>query len=95
MPSKTLFETDDETGPRHQLGHVDQQVDTSALPDDLLLTERELARRWGCSVKKLQADRLCGVGPGYLKLGRLVRYPFPRVLAYEQAQLRVPSADDK
>ena len=95
MPSKTLFASDDGTQPRSQVARADRQGDTAASPEDMLLTERDLARRWGCSVKKLQADRLSGVGPGYLKLGRLVRYPFQRILAYEQTRLRAASSNDK
>jgi hypothetical protein len=53
-----------------------------------LLTERDLSRRHGCSVKKLQADRLKGVGIAYVKLGRLVRYRLCDILAYEEAHLR-------
>lgn len=60
--------------------------------DTLLLSERALAQKWGCSVKKLQADRASGRGPAYVKIGRLVRYPLDKVLAYEQARLHVPTS---
>ena len=58
-----------------------------------ILTERDLAGRHGCSVKKLQADRLKGVGIPYVKLGRLVRYRLCDVLAYEEAHLRSSTSE--
>jgi hypothetical protein len=61
---------------------------TNAAESRQLLTEVDLATRWGCSVKKLQADRLKGVGIPYVKLGRLVRYRLSDVLAYEEAHVR-------
>lgn len=62
------------------------------LPEDrdnlVLMDERALAARWGCSVKKLQADRLRGLGVVHLKIGRLVRYRLSDICEYETAQLR-------
>ena len=56
--------------------------------NDVLLTPAQLARRWGCSRKKLDSDRLRGSGCPYIKIGRLVRYRLPDIEAYEAAQLR-------
>lgn len=63
------------------------------LPVELLLTEDQLAGRWQCSPKKLQNDRLTGLGPNFLKLGRSVRYRFSDVLAYEEANLWASTSD--
>lgn len=57
--------------------------------DDTLLTEDELARRWRlASAKKLQADRVKGVGCPFVRIGRCVRYRMSDVLAHEAANLR-------
>jgi predicted DNA-binding transcriptional regulator AlpA len=40
-----------------------------------LLTERQLAGEWGLSHRTLQAWRVRGDGPTYVKVGRSVRYP--------------------
>ena len=72
---------------RHQSGGT-----AAVLTGGALLTESDLAKRWGCSVKKLQADRLSGAGVAYLKIGRLVRYQYERVLAYEQERVHVSAS---
>jgi hypothetical protein len=56
------------------------------------LTELDLASRWNVSVKTLQAWRLRGVGPRYLKLGGAVRYPPGMIEEYEQTVMRIPEA---
>ena len=54
-----------------------------------LLTENELALRWKlASAKKLQADRVKGVGCPFVRIGRCVRYRLSDVLAHEAANLR-------
>ena len=55
--------------------------------NDYFLNETQLAEREGVSVKKLQADRLYGVGCPYHKFGRAVRYRLSDVLAYESKNL--------
>lgn len=52
---------------------------------DVLIVESQLAERWACSVKKIQADRLKGRGPQFLKIGRLVRYRLSDVIDYENS----------
>jgi len=47
------------------------------------LNEKEVAARWGMSVKTLQAWRISGNGPKYAKLGGKVRYPIESVEAFE------------
>jgi predicted DNA-binding transcriptional regulator AlpA len=40
-----------------------------------LLTSRELAKRFGCSERKLERHRLVGDGPPFVKIGAAIRYP--------------------
>lgn len=55
---------------------------------DSLMTGMQLAARWQCSVKKLNADRLNTGGCPYVKIGRLVRYRVEDVETFEAQQLR-------
>jgi hypothetical protein len=55
---------------------------------DVLLTPIQLAERWNCSVKKLNADRLRGTGCPYVKIGRLVRYHDADVQFHEVSNVR-------
>jgi hypothetical protein len=48
-----------------------------------LLKETELAKRWGCTVRKLQKDRLQGRGPPFLKIGGAIRYRLADIEEYE------------
>jgi hypothetical protein len=65
------------------------QTTTTAVLSDLL-TARELAERWGCSVGHLSNLRSAGLGPAYLKIGTSVRYRVSDLLSYEQAHLVDP-----
>jgi len=56
------------------------------------LTERQLARRWQVSEKKLQADRHSGSGCQYVGLNRLVRYRLSDVQAFEEVRLRTSTS---
>jgi|GEM_PF-3388735 len=69
-------------------------VDIPTSWDDVLITERTLAKRWGISVKALQKARLTkmGITVPYHKFSNLVRYKFSDVIAYEQAS-KVTSND--
>jgi len=58
------------------------------------LTEKQLAARHRRSPKTLRNDRVLGVYVPFHTLGRLVRYRFSDVIAYEQAH-RVACGDDK
>jgi hypothetical protein len=51
------------------------------------LNEKQLAERWGVSVRTLQAARVKGGGVPFVRIGRAVRYRPEDVLAYEQARL--------
>ena len=76
-------------------------VFSSVLPDDLStitsvlvrLNEKQLAERWGVSVRTLQADRVKGTGVSFIKIGRSVRYRLEDVLAYEEAQRRTSTSE--
>ena len=52
-----------------------------------ILTENDLAKRWGKSVRTLQRWRAAGVGPAYIQIGGSARYRVDQVLAYENANL--------
>lgn len=57
--------------------------------EDAFLTEDELADRWKlASAKKLQADRVKGVGCPFVRIGRCIRYRMSDVAAHEAANLR-------
>lgn len=51
-------------------------------PGDLV-TERDAARILGCSVSTLQNRRWAGLGPPYVKLSKLVRYPRARLTEFD------------
>lgn len=59
--------------------------------DDVLLTEKELATRWGVSSKMLQKWRTGGGPLPYIKLGKSrtspVRYRLSDALAFEREHL--------
>lgn len=57
------------------------------------LNERQLAERWGVSVRTLQAARVKGSGVPFVRIGRSVRYRLEDVLAYEQARLRTNTSE--
>ncbi|MCM2479175.1 helix-turn-helix domain-containing protein [Serpentinimonas maccroryi] len=52
-----------------------------------VLTEIELAQRWGVSPKTLQRWRSEGRGPRYLKLSKRVSYPLDAVADFERYAL--------
>jgi hypothetical protein len=55
--------------------------------DRRVLNERELAGRWGVSVKTLQRWRTEGRGPRYLKLSKKVVYPVESIIDFESWSL--------
>ena len=57
-------------------------------PISPLLTERQVARILGVSVRTVQGWRLRGGGPRYYKLGRSVRYSRSDVEEFLRRQLR-------
>jgi hypothetical protein len=76
-------------------GHNDH-IDTGVPRDSGLprLNEKQLAERWGVSVRTLQAARVKGGGVPFVRIGsRAVRYRLEDVLAYEQARLRTNTSE--
>lgn len=51
------------------------------------LTQKDLARRWGCSARTLERWRVAGQGPLFLKLNGRVLYRLEDVEAYEVERL--------
>ena len=47
------------------------------------LTETQLAERWAISRKTLQAWRLRGGGPRFVRIGTAIRYMLSDITAYE------------
>ena len=58
-----------------------------------VLSETELAHRWGVSPKTLQRWRTEGRGPKYLKLSKRVTYPLEAITEYEHCALHVSTSE--
>jgi predicted DNA-binding transcriptional regulator AlpA len=58
-----------------------------------VLSETELAHRWGVSPKTLQRWRTEGRGPKYLKLSKRVTYPLDAIVEYERCALHVSTSE--
>ena len=58
-----------------------------------VLSEMELANRWGVSPKTLQRWRTEGRGPKYLKLSKRVTYPLDVITEYEHCALHVSTSE--
>lgn len=52
-----------------------------------LLSQHELAQRWGRSVSAIGLCSAVGLGPRYVKQGGLLQYPMEEVQKYERAHL--------
>ena len=71
----------------------------SSLPEQLtrherhVLSETELAHRWGISPKTLQRWRSEGRGPQYLKLSKRVTYPLETITNYERGALHISTSE--
>ena len=63
-----------------------------AMPPRQVLSEADLASRWGMSPKTLQRWRMEGRGPHYLKLGKRVNYPLNAVIAFENCVQHVSTS---
>ena len=63
-----------------------------AMPTRQVLSEADLASRWGMSPKTLQRWRMEGRGPHYLKLGKRVNYPLNAVIAFENCVQHVSTS---
>ena len=58
-----------------------------------VLSETELAHRWGVSPKTLQRWRTEGRGPKYLKLSKRVTYPLDAIAQFEHDALHVSTSE--
>jgi predicted DNA-binding transcriptional regulator AlpA len=58
-----------------------------------VLSETELAQRWGISPKTLQRWRTEGRGPKYLKLSKRVTYPLESITEYERRALHISTSE--
>jgi predicted site-specific integrase-resolvase len=56
------------------------------------LNQRDLAARWGISVRTLERWRWLGQGPAFLKLGGRIAYRVDDVEAFECAQRKEATA---
>ena len=61
-------------------------------PDERLLNQDQLARRWNLSSRSLERWRWRGVGPKFCKLGGSVRYRFEDIQEYEREHARTKSS---
>ena len=68
-------------------------INTMTPGDRRVLTENELAQRWGVSPKTLQRWRSEGRGPRYLKLSKRVSYPLEAILDFEYSALHESTAE--
>ncbi len=50
---------------------------------DRVLTQQDLAIRWGCSARTLQRWRTERSGPAFVRLGGNIRYLIADVIAFE------------
>ena len=60
----------------------------------MLITEKQLAERWGYSPATLRKWRIEGRGPDFLKIGFGVRYSIETIEAEEEKNLRRSTSDD-
>ena len=59
----------------------------------MLLSQRELAQRWGRSETAIGLATAVGVGPRYVKIDGAIRYPVEEIQRYERACLFFDPAD--
>jgi hypothetical protein len=52
-----------------------------------LLSQRELAKRWGRSESAISLATAVGAGPRYVKIDGAIKYPFDEIQRYERACL--------
>nr|WP_315488532.1 hypothetical protein [uncultured Rhodoferax sp.] len=50
-----------------------------------LLSQGELAKRWGRSESAISLATAVGTGPRYIKIDGAIKYPFEEVQRYERA----------
>jgi len=52
-----------------------------------MLSQQELAQRWGRSVSAIGLSSAVGLGPRYVKADGALRYPLEEVQKYERSRL--------
>lgn len=62
------------------------------MADMQLLNEHEVSKRLGVSINTLRYWRVCGDGPNYVKMGRLVRYHAAELDSFVQRKTCVSKA---
>lgn len=68
--------------PQITISPTEQSANTTASAINAL-TETQLAQRWNIAKKTLQAWRLRGGGPKFVRIGTAIRYLTPDVIEYE------------
>ena len=72
----------------HDRGHAIMPRGTRSSTDDrppAFVSERQLARRWGVSMRTLQRWRAEHYGPAFMRIGGSIRYALDDVLRFEAA----------
>jgi predicted DNA-binding transcriptional regulator AlpA len=64
-------------------------------PDDRCLKTSEVAEYLGLSVKTIRSYRADGLGPDYVKFGKMVRYRLSDVKRWRDSRLHNPSDKEK
>jgi hypothetical protein len=59
----------------------------------MLITEKQLADRWGYSPATLRKWRVEGRGPDYVKIGHGVRYSIETIEEVEKKNIRCSTSD--
>lgn len=54
---------------------------------EMLLSQQELAKRWGRSEAAISLASAVGMGPRYVKIDGVVKYPVEDIQRYERACL--------
>lgn len=60
---------------------------TMEMQDQAMLSQQELAHRWGRSASAIGLSSALGLGPKYVKHEGTLRYPVEEVQKYERARL--------
>lgn len=58
-----------------------------ATVNNKMLSQGELAKRWGRSESAISLAAAVGTGPRYVKINGAIKYPFDEVQRYERACL--------
>ncbi|WP_243457503.1 helix-turn-helix transcriptional regulator [Ottowia testudinis] len=72
---------------------LSQGIPTFSPGERRVLSETELAQRWGLSPKTLQRWRSEGRGPRYLKLSKRVSYPVEAIVEFERHVLHESTSE--